>query len=405
MRLFGYARYSSKKQEDGFSIEAQVDAINEWAEGRGVEIVKIYIDRARSGFRDIERREAFQEMWGALLEADDVDGVVVHVSNRFSRNEEEDVALKAVLRRAGKVLLSVTEPWMGGESPAERLTDGIMSSFNQYQSLVIGWESKKGTLAMARRGLWPRNPPMGYSRLDNKRLEPEAPYCDWIVEAFEAYATGEWALTAWTWEAERRGIRQRTGRMVQRSHWRNVFANLLYTGVIPWGGEVYPGLHPAIVERDLFESVRDIIEARRTTRGGKPQRHFYLLRGLLWSDVHEAGMHGNTVKRPGRVFRYYRATGQGSEHNVRCDMVEAGVMRLLGQIRGHYNNEGSVGDRLIEGMLRFAPSVGAVYDCLSDDEARRAFLGRVFEKYGVGVSVDGRVFVRGLGAGFEGMDE
>ena len=60
MIVVAYARYSSEAQRDGYSIEAQVRAITEWAEREGHTVLRVYIDEARSATTD--NRERFQDM-------------------------------------------------------------------------------------------------------------------------------------------------------------------------------------------------------------------------------------------------------------------------------------------------------------------------------------------------------
>ena len=45
----GYCRFSSENQADGFSIEAQKNAINEFASRMGYAIIRFYVDEAKFG--------------------------------------------------------------------------------------------------------------------------------------------------------------------------------------------------------------------------------------------------------------------------------------------------------------------------------------------------------------------
>ena len=55
-----YTRFSSTKQKDGFSTEAQIHACTEYAKNNDLEITHTYIDEAQSGGED--NRENFQRM-------------------------------------------------------------------------------------------------------------------------------------------------------------------------------------------------------------------------------------------------------------------------------------------------------------------------------------------------------
>jgi len=53
LKAVAYARYSSDKQR-GESIDAQIRAMQAWADKNGVEIVKFYIDAAESATDEVE---------------------------------------------------------------------------------------------------------------------------------------------------------------------------------------------------------------------------------------------------------------------------------------------------------------------------------------------------------------
>ena len=55
MRAVGYCRFSSENQSDGFSIEAQKKAIEEFATKEGYELLRFYVDEAKT------------DEWSALL--------------------------------------------------------------------------------------------------------------------------------------------------------------------------------------------------------------------------------------------------------------------------------------------------------------------------------------------------
>lgn len=399
VKLFAYARYSSPKQDEGYSIEAQVDAITRWAEANGHQIERVFVDKARSAFkRAAGRRTAFEQMIDAVI-AGEAEGVVVHKLDRFSRNQEDGVVYSAMLRRAGKRLFSVSEPMVGGDSPTDRLTEGMLRVLNEFYSLTLATETAKGTRAMAKRGLFPGKVPLGYVRAEDgsKMIVPQEPYATMVRTAFDEMATGRWTLTTWAAEARARGYRSVGGAVISRARWGDTFRRRLYIGEIEWRGEVFPGAHEPLVTREVFGAVQELLDER--SRGRKRTRHFYLLRGLVWSAVYDAPMSGNTVKnRHGQVFRYYRALGDGREHNARCTVVEDGVAGLLDNVGGHLGGAVDLNNPL--SFLSVAANVGVVYRRLADDTQRRSLLRLVFARGGVGVRADGSVFMRQLNEGF-----
>ena len=105
IRAAAYARYSSDNQRDE-SIDAQLRAIHKFADENGYQIVREYIDRAKTGTND--RREEFQRM---IRDSDDgnFEVVIVHKLDRFARNRYDSAVSRKILRDNGVELYSVIE--------------------------------------------------------------------------------------------------------------------------------------------------------------------------------------------------------------------------------------------------------------------------------------------------------
>ena len=85
-----YARFSSDNQRDE-SIDAQLRAIHEYAESKGIKIIHEYIDRAKSATSD--DRPAFQEMIKDSA-SHKFNTVIVHKLDRFSRDRFDSMFYK-----------------------------------------------------------------------------------------------------------------------------------------------------------------------------------------------------------------------------------------------------------------------------------------------------------------------
>ena len=95
-----YARFSSDHQRDE-SIDAQLRAINDYADRNGFEIVETYTDRALSARSD--QRPGFQRMVqdsrsGAFKV------IIVHKLDRFSRDRYDSAFYRHELKKNGVTL-------------------------------------------------------------------------------------------------------------------------------------------------------------------------------------------------------------------------------------------------------------------------------------------------------------
>ena len=100
-----YLRVSSRRQvdkgfdEDGLSLPAQREACRRYANEHAITIVGEYLERGESA-RTADR-PAFQAMLARIQQQRDVQVVVVHKVDRFARNLEDHVTVRALLRRLG----------------------------------------------------------------------------------------------------------------------------------------------------------------------------------------------------------------------------------------------------------------------------------------------------------------
>jgi DNA invertase Pin-like site-specific DNA recombinase len=391
-----YARVSSVEQVSGYSIEAQIDQCRAWANEQGYRVVRVYIEPGKSARTD--DRPVFQRMIKNVC-AGEARAVVVHKVDRFARNLLDLLRYKRQLRDDGVRLLSVSEEFLNGDSPENDLATKILGAVAEYVAYNIGQEAIKGQTAKAKSGQWPGAVvPLGYIRIGQGReaiIDICPDYGPIIRTAYDDFASGDYTIRQWVAEARGRGYRSKKGKVIKGSTWHNVFRSVFYIGKFEWQGETYDGDHPALVDGETWQAVQDALEARAS--GGSQQRHFWLLRGLLWSEMYARAMSGNLAKGK---YPYYRAKGRNSEeHNIRAEEAEKQVIDLLATIRADGQTVTAPDDLRL--ALLSAPHCGAVYAHLPTDQARRDFLQSIFLTHGLHVNAAGVVSVWGLRTGFK----
>lgn len=100
-----YARFSSDHQREE-SIDAQLRAINEYAERNNYQIVETYTDKAISARSD--QRPGFQQMIKDSQQGS-FEVVIVHKLDRFSRDRYDSAFYRHELKKNGVTLRSVIE--------------------------------------------------------------------------------------------------------------------------------------------------------------------------------------------------------------------------------------------------------------------------------------------------------
>src|SRR5262249_21386837 len=100
---------------------------------------------------------------------------------------------------------------------------------------------------------------------------------------------------------------ERGGAPFSHGHIYGILSNPIYNGRIAHKGELYPGLHPALIDNETWTAVRDRLAAsarahRRRNRAAEPS----LLAGLVVDAQGQRLTPSHAVKK-GRRYRYYIA--------------------------------------------------------------------------------------------------
>lgn len=145
-RAVAYARFSSSMQREE-SIDAQIRAIQDYAQRQGYVLVNTYIDRAVSATSD--KRPEFQNMI-ADAASNSFEAVIVHKLDRFARSRYDSAHYKYQLKRHGVSVLSVSENL--DDSPESVVLEAVLEGMAEYYSKNLAREVEKGKQENARKG-------------------------------------------------------------------------------------------------------------------------------------------------------------------------------------------------------------------------------------------------------------
>ena len=158
-----YARVSSDRQDVDLSVAAQLRALRNYAAQHGYVVAREYVDEAESG--RIAARPQFRAMLDETSRSAAPFAVIlVWKFSRFTRKREHAVAFKALLRRRGVKVVSITEH--ADDSPTGKLMEAIIESVDEFYSENLAQEVTRGMREAAARGFWMASrAPYGYSRV------------------------------------------------------------------------------------------------------------------------------------------------------------------------------------------------------------------------------------------------
>lgn len=291
-------------------------------------------------------RPALTELM-ADIEAGRVDCVVVYKVDRLSRSLLDFARLMSMFEAKNIHFVSVTQQFNTAESMG-RLTLNILLSFAQFEREIIAERTRDKIAAARRRGQWVGGRPvLGYD-LDrvNHRLVVNEPEAEKIRSIFQRYLECQSLMTlANRLNAEGTTTKswvdsngkQHGGLPFVKNTLGQLLGNVVYLGKVRHKDEFHDGQHPAIVDAELWQKVREVLDRNHRTAGAfQRNRYGALLKGLLRCKSCDAAMVHSPVSKNGRQYRYYVCTNAqriGYEHcpcpSLRAASIEQAVLERL----------------------------------------------------------------------------
>jgi site-specific DNA recombinase len=228
-----------------------------------------------------------------------------------------------------------------------RLTLNVLLSFAQFEREVTSERIRDKIAASKRKGLWVGgNLPMGYEMKDGKIaiVEDEAELVRSIYRRYLELGSVNELLR----DLKERSIRTKSrllstgvtrgGIPFGRGALYYVLSNHFYIGEVKYKNEILPGEQPPIMDRPLFEAVRQKSLAQWSHRTIARNKADHLLTGLLFDDAGHRMIPTHATKA-GIRYRYYASTpvlhgeaktaSAGSVSRVLAAEVEDTVVRSL----------------------------------------------------------------------------
>jgi DNA invertase Pin-like site-specific DNA recombinase len=285
-----------------------------------------------------------------------IDVVVVYKVDRLTRSLADFAKLVELFDAHGVSFVSVTQQFNTTTSMG-RLTLNVLLSFAQFEREVTGERIRDKIGASKRKGLWVGGMvPLGYVSRD-KKLVIEEEEAERVRTIFRRYLElGSIGLLLA--DLRKRGIVTKARRL---SDGRNVggipftrgslaylLRNRFYIGEVGFKGQVCPGEHPPILDRDLFEDVQQKLTEQRNANQAARARRNALLTGRIFDD--RGNRMSPTYSRKGAArHRYYvssaliqgRPQTAGSAARVPAAKIEA---TIVGAVRLHIGPDAPTDD-------------------------------------------------------------
>ena len=308
-----YLRFSSERQKEQ-SIEGQLRDCIAHCKRKSYRIVAIFVDRATTARKDVEKRVHFQEMITASVHQT-WKLVIVWKLDRFARNREDSAVFKMRLRKNGVKVESATEGI--SKNPEGIILEAVLEGIAEYYSADL---SQKITRGMRESALKCHSigghVPLGY-KIEDHRLVINPNTAHIVQEAFELYANGETVADICRM-FNTKGYRTAKGAEFNRNSFKSMFRNKRYIGVYTYKEIEKEGGVPAIIDKELFETVQRRLSANAEAPARGKAKVDYLLAGKLFCGHCGGSMNGESgTSKTGAIHHYYSCYSRKRHHS--CD--------------------------------------------------------------------------------------
>lgn len=293
-----YIRVSTEDQVE-YSPASQLEKIREYAKRNGYLLPEEYIftDEGISG-RHTAKRPDFNRMIGiAKQKPKPFDAILLWKFSRFARNREDSIVYKSMLRKqCGIDVISISENV--GDDKMSVLIEAMIEAMDEYYSINLGEEVKRGMNEKVSRGEAVSIPSFGYD-IKNGEYVPDPVTAPALRTIFEDFAAGKGMRTI-AMELNDRGYRTRRGNRFQNRTIQYILNNPVYIGKIRWTPTgkidrdfhnadtvIIDGTHKPLISRELWESVQKRLSEMPKTkymRSDSPKQPF-MLQGLVRCDA------------------------------------------------------------------------------------------------------------------------
>ena len=318
-----YARYSSHSQTEQ-SIEGQIAAARQYAEAKGYNVIREYIDRAKTGRND--NRAEFQRMLSDTAKRQ-FDIIICWKVDRFGRSREEITFNKYKCKKNGVRVEYVAEQL--SNTPESVILESVLEGMAEYYSLQLSQNIHRGQLESAKKCHCLGGPkPLGLrSDPETKRYVIDEKTAPIVRLIFDRAVKGH-TIKQIIRELNSMGLKTSKGVSFTQNSIYSVLKNEKYIGVYEYKGiRVEDGI-PAIIDRESYTKAQENMKINKRKPAHKWVHAEYILTDKLFCGKCGAPMMGESGRgKHGEMHTYYTCIGRRKKHNcnkspVRQEWIE-----------------------------------------------------------------------------------
>ncbi len=331
MKAVILARVSSKEQEDGHSLEAQLGNLETYARKKDLEVIQVFrvIESSTKGLRP-----EFERMIDFIREQPKRVALIVDCVDRLQRSFTHTPVLDALMRddrleihfvREGNILdKDATSAqklmWNMGVVMAQSYTDQLSDNVKRSVKHKIS------------KGEWIGRAPLGYLNTEDPEknrntviLDPERAFL--VKRLFQEYSTGASSLTELQRKSKGWGLRTVKGNIVSTQTLHRLIQDPFYYGIMTVKGQQHPHCYPPLIDREMFNACQRVRLGNGRAQAVRETKAPFILRGLI-----KCAVSGRKVTCDLKKGRYvYLICHDPENQKKKLFIPEARIMEQIGQ--------------------------------------------------------------------------
>lgn len=340
MKAVILARVSSNEQEFGKSLEAQFALGRQYAQRKGLEVIKEYriVESSTRG-----KRKEFYDMVTFVKAQPEPIAIIAHTVDRLQRRFNETVELSPLVQ-SGKIELHFVSNGLvvHKDSPS---SDIMMWDFNVVGArayiLQLKENTKRGLQQKVRDGEWPTKAPIGYLNYmdgQKRKIKVDEDRAPLVKQAFEEYALGIYSVEEIWRRIKAAGLTNTRGGPVGRNTVHKMLKNPFYYGVMNVRGkQLVPHVYQPLIDQALFEKCQHLRKDTERPAISSTGKNFIFKRMLRCGVCGGRITCYTKIKPSGKKYTYLRCFGRSHDNNctepqvqenIALDAIEQGLKRI-----------------------------------------------------------------------------
>lgn len=345
MECVAYVRVSTEEQVQGTSLDMQQKACLDFAKSSGFKlpVKNVFRDEGASA-KAMNRPQLLAMLEFCRKNKGKISKCIVWKLDRFARNSDDHVMIRAILRKNSVSLVSVTEAI--DDSPTGKLMETVLSGFAQFDNEIRTHRTTEGMKKRLEQGGWPHDAPIGYVKARTAQgvttIAPDEVMAPKVKMFLETFATAQYTVRQATDLSFELGIKNKKGGKRTWQTVLNMIKNPIYAGYIEskyTNGERYTGLHKALITSDIFEKNLRILAGKNKVYARVDESDYPLRRDFLRCAYCDKFVTGSAPRGNGGRYPRYSCTSckssllGGKKVSKSSDEIHKEFKFILSQIR------------------------------------------------------------------------